>query len=218
MRPRFHYEEGNAALPAYQRIRLRDAVPKKGLLDMKTSSLSLLGCVLFAFALCTAPIVSTAQMTTAAAPTPVPIPRPDFSSMNFLVGTWTCTQPLRGKTRSETDTYTMTGDNMWLLDTATSPPFDQYRTVPQDSTTYMTYDPTIKQWVTIYRDNFGGYGLESTPGWQDNTATWNGKALDGSTVKDVITKVSDTETRDANTTTDPQGKVTNVTIVCKKSG
>ena len=27
--------------------------------------------------------------------------------MTFLLGSWTCTQPLRGKTRTETDVYTM---------------------------------------------------------------------------------------------------------------
>lgn len=182
---------------------------------MKYSVLSALACALLAIGLSTAPIVSTAQ-TTAAAPTPVPIPRPDFSSMNFLVGTWTCTQPLRGKTRSETDTYAMSNDGMWLVDSASSPPFDEYRTVPQTSTTNMTYDPTIKQWVTVYTDNFGGYGVQSGSGWQGNTANWNGKGLDGTTTADVITKVSDSQTSDDSTTTDPQGKVTKVTIVCKK--
>lgn len=190
---------------------------KKGLSDMKLSVISALGCALFALALSSAPVVSTAQMTTAAAPTPVPIPKPDFSSMNFLMGTWTCTQPLRGKTRSETDVYTMSPDGMWMIDNATSPPFDQYRTVPQNVTTYMTYDPMIKKWVTTTVDNFGGYGLESTTGWQGTVATWSGNGLDGGSYSDVITKVSDTETSDANTTTDPKGKVQKVTITCKKS-
>jgi hypothetical protein len=178
--------------------------------------LSALGCALLAIGLLGPPIVSVAQ-TTAAAPTPVPVPHPDFSSMNFLVGTWTCTQPLRGKTRSETDVYTMSSDGMWMADAATSPPFDQYRTVAQNSMTYMTYDPTVKQWVTVYYDNLGGYGIESTPGWQGNTASWSGTGLDGTKVADVITKVSDTQTSDANTTTDPKGTVTNVTITCKKN-
>lgn len=184
---------------------------------MKNFVLSALGCALLAIGLSAAPIVSTAQMTTGAAPTPVPIPKPDFTSMNFLLGTWTCTQPLRGKTRSETDVYAMSNDSMWMVDTATSPPFDQYRTVAQNYTNSMTYDPTIKMWVTTYQDNFGGYGLESTSGWQGNVASWSGKGLDGSSVSDVITKVSDTETSDANTATDPKGVVTNVTISCKKS-
>lgn len=184
---------------------------------MKNLVLSALGCALLAIGLSAAPLVSTAQTAAAAAPTPVPIPHPDFSSMNFLVGTWTCTQPLRGGTRSETDVYTMSTDGMWLTDAATSPPFDQYRTVAQNSTTDMTYDPTIKQWVTVYRDNFGGYAIQSSTGWQGNSANWSGKGLDGTVVADVVTKVSDTETTDDNTTTDPQGKVTKVTITCKKN-
>jgi hypothetical protein len=192
-------------------------LPVKGLSEMKHFLLTALGCALLAVGLSATPLVSTAQMSAGAAPTPVPIPKPDFTSMNFLIGTWTCTQPLRGKTRTETDTYAMSNDNMWLVDTATSPPFDQYRTVAQNYTLSMTYDPTIKMWVTTYQDNFGGYGLESTPGWQGNVASWSGKGLDGSSVSDVITKVSDTETSDANTATDPKGVVTKVTISCKKN-
>jgi hypothetical protein len=192
-------------------------LPVKGLSEMKNFLLSAVGCALLAIGLSTAPLVSSAQMTTAAAPTPVPIPKPDFTSMNFLVGTWTCTQPLRGKTRSETDVYTMSNDGMWLVDATTSPPFDQYRTVAQNGMNYTTYDPTIKQWVVVNYDNFGGYGIESTPGWQGNVASWSGKGLDGSSFSDVITKVSDTETSDASTTTDAKGVVTAVTISCKKS-
>jgi hypothetical protein len=183
--------------------------------DMKHFVLSALGCALLAIGLCSAPVVSAAQVT-AAAPTPVPVPHPDFSPMNFLLGSWTCTQPLRGKTRSETDVYTMSSDGMWMVDAATSPPFDEYRTVAQNGMTYMTYDPTVNQWVTVNHDNLGGYGIESTSGWQGNTASWSGKGIDGSTFADVITKVSATETSDASTTTDPKGQVTNVTITCKK--
>jgi len=184
---------------------------------MKTFVSAVLGCALFALLLSTAPVVSTAQTTTAAAPTPVPVPHPDFTSMNFLVGTWTCTQPWRGKTRTETDVYTMSSDGMWLVDTATSPPFDPYRTVPKNGRMLTTYDPTIKRWVAIYYDNFGGYAIEATPGWQGNIASWAGQGLDGSTFGDVITKVSDTQTSDVTTMTDPQGKSTNVTITCKKN-
>ena len=184
---------------------------------MKRSVLCALACALLVAAFAAAPLATTAQMSPSAAPTPVPIPKPDFSSVNFLMGSWTCTQPLRGKTRTETDVYTMSADGMWMVDTATSPPFDQYRTVPQNSMTYLTYDPTISKWVQVYTDNFGGYGLSSSPGWQGNAATWSATGLDGSKTGDVITKVSDTETSDANTVTDPQGKVTTVTITCKKS-
>jgi hypothetical protein len=167
--------------------------------------------------LSTAPVVSTAYTLTSAAPTAVPVPYPDFSSMQFLIGTWTCTQPWRGKTRTETDVYAISSDRMWMIDTATSLPFDQYRTVPRIGTMFTTYDPSIKQWVALYHDNLGGYAIESTDGWQGNVASWTGKGLDGRAFSDVITKVSDTQTSDASTLVDSQGNAVNVVVVCKKN-
>ncbi|HEX3370653.1 MAG TPA: hypothetical protein VHS56_13825, partial [Candidatus Cybelea sp.] len=57
----------------------------------------------------------------------------------------------------------------------------------------------------------------SSPGWNGNAMTLTGKGLDGTTVTDVITKVSETETSDANTVIDPTGKSTPTTVNCKKS-
>jgi hypothetical protein len=182
---------------------------------MKHPALLTLSGLALVLGLAAAPVVSTAQP--APAPTMVPIAKPDFSSMMFLTGTWTCTQMLRGKMRPDTSTTTIGMDGMWLVTQDTAPPFDQYRTVTINGTNYMTYDPTIKQWVSVGVDSGGGYGIESTPGWVGNTMTSTGKGLDGSTFTDVLTKVSDTETSDANTATDPQGKVTKTTITCKKS-
>jgi hypothetical protein len=184
---------------------------------MKPFVLTALGCALFAFVLSTAPVVSTAQTLTSETPTPVPIQYPDFASMNFLVGTWTCTQPWRGRTRTETNVYTMSSDRMWMLDTVTSPPFDRYRLVPRIGTMLTTYDPKIEEWVAIYYDNLGAYAMESTSGWQGNVANWSGTGLDGRAFSDVITKVSDTQTSDADTLIDSQGKTINVTITCKKN-
>jgi hypothetical protein len=181
---------------------------------MKHSALLALGIVAFAIALAAAPVVSTAQP--APAPTMVPMQKPDFSSMMFLAGTWTCTQTVRGKTRPDTSTTTMSSDGMWMVSQDTAPPFDQYRTVAITGTNYTGYDPTTKMWVQLGVDSSGGYGLGSSPGWQGNTITWTAKNLDGSSNSDVITKVSDTETTDASSATDPQGKTTNTTISCKK--
>ena len=47
--------------------------------------------------------------------------------------------------------------------------------------------------------------------------TSTSKGLDGTNVSDVLTKVSDTETNDVQTITDPQGKVTTASIHCTKS-
>jgi hypothetical protein len=182
---------------------------------MKHWSLVALGCAVFAVALASAPLVSAADP--APAPTPVPMARPDFSTLNFLVGTWSCTQPLRGKTRPETDVTSIGMDGQWLVTQTTAPPFDQYRTATINGVNYIGYDPNAKMWLLIGIDNAGGYGMQTSSGWQGNTVTWTGKNPDGSSDTDVITKVSDTETSDASTVTDPQGKVTNLTISCKKS-
>jgi hypothetical protein len=182
---------------------------------MKHWTTVLFGSAVLAMAMSAAPIVSAAAP--APAPTPVPQAKPDFSSVMFLVGSWSCTQPLRGKPRPETDVYSMGMDGMWLMQQSTAPPFDQYRTYTINGTGYIGYDPTAKLWVNTGVDNGGGYGIQTSPGWQGSTITWTGKNPDGSSATDVITKVSDTETSDANTATDPQGNTTSRTIRCVKS-
>lgn len=161
------------------------------------------------------PSVSSAQPSPAY--TPVPMQKPDFSSMMFLMGNWTCTQMLRGKKRPDMSTTTMGMDGAWMVTQDSAPPFDQYRDYTINGTTYTTYDPTIKQWVQIGVDSGGGYGTESSPGWQGTSITWTGKGLDGSTFTDVVTKVSDTHYTDDNTTTDAQGKTTQTPSTCMKT-
>lgn len=182
---------------------------------MKYPSVFTFGAIALTLGLAVPPLASAADP--APAPTPVPITKPDFAPMMFLTGTWTCMQTLRGKPRPDTSTTTVAMDGMWMVSQDVAPPFDQYRTVAINATGYMTYDTTIKQWVQLGVDSSGGYGWQSSPGWQGNTITWTGKGLDGSTFTDVITKVSDTQTTDANTATDPQGKVTTTKITCTKS-
>ena len=180
--------------------------------------------VVVVVALSVTPVVSAAQTIptrgyslTTATPTPVPVAYPDFSSMQFLVGTWTCTQPWRGRTRTETNAYAISKDRMWMVDSTSSPPFDQYRTIPRNGTLVMTYDAAVAQWIAMYYDNLGSYAMESSPGWEGNVANWSGKGLDGRSFTDVITKVSDTHTTDASTLTDARGKTITVTITCKKN-
>jgi hypothetical protein len=182
---------------------------------MKYSAFLTSGGIALLLALAVSPLASAADP--APAPTPVPINKPDFAPMMFLTGTWTCTQTLRGKARPDTSTTTVAMDGMWMVSQDSAPPFDQYRNVTVNATGYLGYDTTIKQWVQLGVDSSGGYGWQSSPGWQGNMITWTGKGLDGSTFTDVITKVSDTETTDANTATDPQGKVTKTMIHCMKS-
>ncbi len=183
---------------------------------MKHTASLVLGTIALAVAFVFVPVVAPAQP--APTFTPVPTPKADFSSMMFLTGTWNCTQMLRGKSRPDTNTTTIGLDGAWMISQDTAPPFDQYRTYTITGTNYMTYDPTIKQWVITGVNSTGGYFTQSSPGWNGNAMTLTGKGLDGSTVTDVITKVSETETSDANTVTDSTGKSTPATITCKKSG
>jgi len=131
----------------------------------------------------------------AAQPTPVPNTTPDFSSMNFLLGTWHCQQTVAGRpnTRLETDTYTMAYDGWQMQDHQVSPPFDKYRTRDDVGDTWTTWDPTIKLWVSQTVDNFGAYGLATSPGWVGSDATWTGTNPDGTTFRQVVTKASDTK-------------------------
>ena len=183
---------------------------------MKHPALLAFSAVALFLGLLASPVVLAAQP--APAPTMVPMTKPDFSSMMFLTGTWNCTQMLRGKTRPDTSTTTMGMDDMWMITQDTAPPFDQYRTATINSTTYTGYDSTVKQWIQISVDNGGGYGTSTSPGWQGNAITWTTKNLDGSSGTDGVTKVSDTATSDASSSTDAQGKTTNTTIRCTKSG
>jgi hypothetical protein len=182
---------------------------------MKHIASLVLGAIALTVAFVVVPAVAPAQP--APAFTPVPTPKTDFSSMMFLTGTWTCTQMVRGKSRPDTSTTTIGLNGSWMISQDTAPPFDQYRTYTITGTNYMTYDPTIKQWVVTGVDSTGGYFTQSSPGWNGNAMTLTGKGLDGTTVTDVITKVSETETSDANTVIDPTGKSTPTTVNCKKS-
>lgn len=137
--------------------------------------------------------------------------------MMFLTGSWRCTQMLRGKERPDSSTTTIGMDGAWMVTQDSAPPFDKYRTYTIQSTNYMTYDGSIKQWVQVGADSAGGYGISSSPGWQGNTIAWTSKNLDGSSGSDVITKVSDTETTDDSTATDAMGKTTKVAIRCMKT-
>ncbi|MBC5827137.1 MAG: hypothetical protein GIW99_05575 [Candidatus Eremiobacteraeota bacterium] len=148
--------------------------------------------LLVAFAVMLSLLAGGAAM--AAQPTPVPDTAPDFSSMNFLIGTWHCNQALAGRAgRKETDTYTMAYDGWQMQQHTVSPPFDKYRSRADVGDTFITWDPTIKLWVRQTVDNFGGYGLETSPGWAGDTMTWSGTNPDGTVNRTVITKVSDTK-------------------------
>ena len=182
---------------------------------MKTRSLYLIPTS--ALLLCA--LIGAAPKAPHAAATAVPRTVPNLAAMQMFMGTWHCSQPLRGKTRTDTATTTMTLDGQYMMTRDVSPPFDQYRHIPQVINSYMTYNPINKMWVTIGVDNFGGYFVNTSPGWSGNTIRTTTKMTnDGSSGYDVLTKLSETKTTDRFVTKDPKGKVTTATITCTKSG
>jgi hypothetical protein len=161
---------------------------------------------------------SRSNAVASAAPTPVPYTMPDFSSMKMFLGTWTCDQTVRGKTRPDTSTTTMGLDGQYMVSHDVAPPFDKYRSKPVVGDSYTTYNSNSHLWVTVGVDSFGGYSVSTSPGWVGNTmSTKTEMTNDGSTGSDVLTKISDTKTSDASVSTDPQGNVTHATITCTKS-
>jgi len=153
------------------------------------------------------------------APTMVPITKPDFSSMNFLLGSWACTTKVRGSNRPDTSTTQVQMDGQWMVTQDVAPPFDKFRTVPINGTTYVGYDSDAKRWVATGVDSFGGYGISVSPGWQGNTIVWTDKFVQGDTpAVTTITKISDTQTRAVSTGKDLSGNSITTTTDCKKTG
>jgi hypothetical protein len=155
----------------------------------------------------------------AAQPTPVPDRKPDLSAMSYFIGNWTCHQKLRGADRPNTSAYAPAFDGRWIMEHDVAPPFDKYRTKTILNDTVTTYNPLTKQWVALSYDNFGGYGVATSPGWTGSTIVWTATlSNDGSTAKTTITKVSDTEMRYLNVSREKSGKANpDDKGVCKKS-
>jgi hypothetical protein len=163
--------------------------------------------------------VLLAQMAPGPAPTMVPNPAPDLSSISFMQGTWTCHSMLRGKDRPDTFTGSTIMNGRWIVLHDTAPPFDQYRSVPVHTDQYFTYDVQNKKWINVNVDDFGGYGFATSPGWQGNTMVWTDKsAQDGSVGVTTMKKVSDNQYTLDFTGTDGKGKpVPASSATCKKT-
>jgi len=157
----------------------------------------------------------------AAQPTPVPYVAPDFSSMNFLLGTWRCDDHQAGRPgkRIEVDKYWIAYDGSQMQAHAVSPPFDKYRTRDEVEDTFTTYDPTIRLWINQYVDNFAGYGLSTSPGWIGDTLTWSWTNLDRTTGREVIMKISDAKTSFKDWGNNKRGQAMTVFLdgVCTKT-
>ena len=155
--------------------------------------------------------------------TPIPPnPKPDFSSMAFLTGTWNCTESNTRRPRPYTTTNktTMDPSGYWMITDTVSHPSTW---APRETRgrTWQTFDASTSRWVTISTDNEGGYDVSESPGWSGGKIVWhdvtypktNNTSSSGDT---TYTKVSDTKTTYTSSFTEPSGRTVDVKGTCTK--
>ncbi len=156
--------------------------------------------------------------------TPVPtLPKPDMSSMQFLIGSWTCTDlsSRRPGPFTITEVYSMDPTGYWLLRNDTT---HKASWIPSDfhSQTKYTYDATAKRWIRIATGDRGGYNVATAPNAVGNKKTYTyviqTKASDIASYAPEV-YVKETETKKSMTTsfTESNGRVVTVKEVCTKS-
>lgn len=155
--------------------------------------------------------------------TPIPTnAKPDWSSMKFNLGNWSCLShsSRRAAPFSSTASTSMDATGYWMI-TKTHQPALSW--APEtDSVDQITYDPIQHRWVDVYTDNNGNYDVTYSPGWKGNTMVWTDQlfqAAQGITAQSpvTVTKVSDTKTVSHFTFTETGGTVRTSDTTCTKS-
>ncbi len=170
-----------------------------------------------------APAIALADAAPAIEATPVPRPaKPDFSTLNFLLGTWSCSE--KSARRPTPDTWTQTASldpsGYWLVTKSTDAGTSWFP-YPSTSTDSVTYDSDSKQWVDLYLDTNGGYGYSTSTGWSGNTIVWTDRAfVPTANIKSIsnftLVKVSDTKTTSERSFVTSKGTTVGVSGSCTK--
>lgn len=174
-------------------------------------------------------IAATSLALAAASPTvektPVPKPpKPDFSSMNFGLGSWTCSTKSARRPGPYITTSVTTVDptGYWMVTKSTQQKTAWFPYSTQ-GTDYVTYDDATKRWVDVFTGDLGGYGVTTSSGWTGNTIVWTdalfkpGNDVIGETPT-TTTKVSDTKTTTHTTFREKSsGRWISVDTLCNKT-
>lgn len=177
---------------------------------------------LAAFSFASGAVVFGAEMKVEGTPVPVAA-KPDFSSMKFLIGTWTCSDlsSRRPGPFTITEVYSMDPTGYWILRDDTT---HKASWIPRDfhDQTRYTYDSRAKQWIRITAGDRGNYAVATAPmpvaGKKTYTYVIQTKAPDiASYEPEVFTKVSDTKKTMTTSFTETSGRVVNVKETCTKS-
>jgi hypothetical protein len=165
-------------------------------------------------------VVARAQVET----TPIPMsPKPNFSSMQFQLGTWNCTTTNTRRAVPYTDTSkaVMDPSGYWMVTTDVTHPVS-YDPHAHTTVTKVTYDASTSRWVSVSTDDGGGYDMSTSNGWEGNTMVWHDVAFPKtasitSSGDTTITKVSNTKTTLTSSFTESSGRVVHVKGTCTKS-
>jgi hypothetical protein len=165
-----------------------------------------------------------------AAPTPkpaietTPIPtngKPDWSSMKFNVGNWSCVNnsSRRAAPFPSTASTSMDSTGYWMITKSHTPATSW--AIATDSVDQVTYDPNLHHWVDVYTDNNGNYDVTYSPGWKGNAMVWTDQlfqptlGITGASPV-TVTKVSDSKTTSHSTFTEKSGTVRTFDATCTK--
>ena len=155
--------------------------------------------------------------------TPVPTPKPSLSSMQFLIGTWSCStkSARRPAPVTSTSTYSMSPDGWWIEETTVANAVPWF---PQKTTTYdkITYDPDTKRWIDVTYGDLGAYGLATSSGWNGSKMVWHdANFAPGADVKSqtdtTTTKDSGAKMTSTSAFTEASGRSIGVVTTCTKS-
>lgn len=178
----------------------------------------------FAAVVAIAGACSTGALAQTVETTPIPAqPKPDFSTLAFLNGTWNCSvkSSRRPAPYTYTATFAMDPSGYWLVETDKNAPAAWAPNAPVTVVTRYTYDADTKRWVGVQSGDMGTYDLVTSPGWKGNAMVWHSvafaKGADVTAQSDTtMTKASATETTMSSTFDTSAGKHVTVNGTCTK--
>jgi hypothetical protein len=154
---------------------------------------------------------------------PLP-PKPDFSSMTFLLGSWTCKSysERRGGEATTVNSVTTMSPDGYSMKTVSKSPKVSYAATGFTTTDWVTYDSRAGRWIDITVGSFGAYGYSTSTGWSHGQLLWGADSFlpDGdvtSSTGTVMTKISDTKYTTGSAFTTTAGLVNRVHGTCIKN-
>ncbi|MFZ0364285.1 MAG: hypothetical protein WAL67_08790 [Candidatus Cybelea sp.] len=177
------------------------------------------------FACVTTLLVGTAAIAQVES-TPIPRPaKPNFTSMQFLIGTWNCvaTNTRRATGYGSTLTNTMDPSGYWM-NTKTMAHATSWDRYPGVAIAKTTYDAANSRWVRVTTDDEGNYGMSTSSGWNGNTIVWHPvnttSVSSGNVVSSgdtTVTKVSSSKYTSTGSFKESGGRVVTSKGTCSKS-